>query len=118
MQEYEYLNTSEEDFILVGNIDAFSGIEKQTDAIIKVLSEYYGKLQILKILRNYIMGYEIGLIEKRTTDIGMIGIFDYKTGVLKIEGKEFDLPFDKEYSIIKTESMQEAKRLLNIYNIN
>lgn len=114
MQEYEYLNAKDDDFILIGNTDAFSGVEKQTDAIIRILGEYYGKLQMLKILRNYLMGYEIGLIEKRANKIGMVGIFDYKTGTLKVEGEEFDIPYDKEYNVIKNNSIVEAKRLLNL----
>ena len=112
MQEYEYLNAKECDFVLLGNEDAFKGTEKQTEVIINILKEYYENLYILKAVRNYLLGYEIGLIEKQAIKIGMVGIFDYETGTLKIEGEDFSIPYDMEYKTIKKKSMEEAKKLL------
>lgn len=125
MEEYIYLNTKDEDYILLGNDDAFKGKERQTEAIINVLKEYYEKIRILKILRDYLVGYEIGLIEKRANKSGLVGIFDYKTGTLEILGEEeeetlimsyekesFTVPYEKEYRQIQTESLEKAHTLV------
>jgi hypothetical protein len=113
-EKYIYLNTKDEDFILLGNEDAFKGKEEQLKAIINVLKEYYGRIRIQTIIRNYLVGYRVGLIEKKSINgMALVASFDYKTGELKVEDFEGveTLPYNEEYREIQTEALEKAHAL-------
>lgn len=111
--ERDYIANSSREFTLIGRADALADSRKLMDEILDELLPIYSKEGVLERLKNYLIGYRIGLLERDFIKKGIYGSFDWESKYY-IKANNETIKMVNTYQLYLNEAEQEARRTLEI----
>lgn len=109
----EYITYSTNEFTLIGRADALLDSKKLIDEILDELLPIYSKEVIIERLKNYLIGYRIGLLESDFIRKGIYGSFDCESKYY-IKNSNETIRMVNTYQLYLNEAEQEAKLALEL----
>lgn len=101
------------EFMLIGRTDALTDSKKQIDLLLDEISPLYNKEGILERLKNYLLGYRIGTLERTLKEKGIHGEFDFITKSYLKENDEC-IKLKRTYDLYIEDAEVEAKLALQL----
>lgn len=102
-----------DEFILIGRADALTDSKKQSSQIIDELNLLFNLEATTLRLKNYLLGYRLGTLEKLLRESGEYVRFDLNSKAF-IRPEEVRVDFNLGYNSFEINAEKEAKRELKI----
>ena len=107
----DYIANSSREFTLIGRADALADSRKLIDEILDELLPIYSKKGVLERLKNYLIGYRIGLLERGFIRKGIYGSFDWESKYY-IKNSNETIRMVNTYQLYLNEAEKEARLAL------
>lgn len=109
----DYIANSSKEFTLIGRADALADSKKLIDQILDELLPIYNKEVVIERLKNYLIGYRIGLLESEFLKKGIYGSFDWESKNY-IKNNDEIIKTANAFELYSLVAEQEAKLALEL----